>query len=94
MGFFSELDMDLRSKNVARPFDTPKYSDLILNSYKEGRENRKKKKPEFSKGNWVIISDWFDDHVEIIGVDDKTKKLIIKKIKKELKDEIHNSSKG
>ena len=38
--------------------------------------------------------DWFDDHVEIIGVDDKTKKAIKEKIKKELKDEIHNCSKS
>tara|TARA_Y100001963_G_C6724636_1_gene420805 strand:+ start:838 stop:996 length:159 start_codon:yes stop_codon:yes gene_type:complete len=38
--------------------------------------------------------DWFDEHIEIIGVDKKTKKAIKKKIIKELKDEIHNSDKS
>ena len=39
-------------------------------------------------------NDWFDNHVEIIGVDKKTKKAIKEKIKKELRNEIHNSNKG
>ena len=40
MGYFSELDMDLRNKKVERPFDTPIYSKLIIKSYKEGRKKR------------------------------------------------------
>lgn len=44
MGFFSELDMELRNRKVARPFDTPVYAKHIIEYYRKARENEQNKK--------------------------------------------------
>jgi len=38
MGFFSELDMELRKLKCSRPFRTPKYASYIIEYYRKRRQ--------------------------------------------------------